>query len=165
MEKFDVIDNFLPEKDWESLSNKIFSPEFPWHYGDFVNYDNSENYFQFEHLFFRNFKIFSEHYEQTVKLFTDRLPIRSISRMKANLLTRTSSSDFHGWHVDGDINDSDMITGIYYINSTNGKTLFKNGKEIDCIANRLVVFPGNLIHSSTSCTDQKVRVVINLNWF
>ena len=167
MKKFDVIDNFLPEEDWQWVHNTMLSDKnFGWTYGDYINYaHDQQQFFQFEHLFYDRFQIYSEHYQKIINMFCDRLSMRSICRVKANLLTRTDKTEFHGWHVDRHPNDHDMIVGVYYVNTTNGKTLFEDGTEVDSIANRMLIFPGNILHSSTSCTDEKVRVVINFNWF
>ena len=35
------------------------------------------------------------------------------------------------------------------MNTNNGKTLFENGKEVDSVANRLVVFGNTLKHTGT----------------
>ena len=58
-----------------------------------------------------------------------------------------------------------MKTGIFYVNTNNGKTIFKNGKEVESIKNRMVIFPSNIEHAGTSNTDTENRIVINFNWF
>ena len=58
-----------------------------------------------------------------------------------------------------------MKTGILYLNTNNGKTFFKDEKEIESIENRMVIFPTSMMHSGSTHTDQPVRVVINFNWF
>jgi Rps23 Pro-64 3,4-dihydroxylase Tpa1-like proline 4-hydroxylase len=68
-------------------------------------------------------------------------------------------------HVDLQDTWDNLKTAVFYINSNNGSTIFKDGTEIESIANRLVVFKSNLDHSSVSCTDQKARYVINLNYY
>ena len=39
------------------------------------------------------------------------------------------------------------------------------GKIIKSIGNRMITFDSNLQHQSVSATDQKIRVVINFNYF
>jgi hypothetical protein len=56
------------------------------------------------------------------------------------------------------------LTAIYYVNDNNGSTKFEDGDSIDSVANRLVIFPSNLRHSGTRCTDQQRRIVINFNY-
>ncbi len=57
------------------------------------------------------------------------------------------------------------ITSILYINTNNGYTRFETGEVVESVENRLVTFPANLKHTGTSCTDEKVRVVVNFNYF
>ena len=56
------------------------------------------------------------------------------------------------------------MTGIFYLNSNNGSTVFKSGEEVQSQANRLVLFDSQLEHSGTSCTDERRRVVLNINY-
>ena len=56
-------------------------------------------------------------------------------------------------------------TSIFYVNTNNGYTEFEDGTKIESVANRMVTFPTNLKHRGTSCTDEKIRVVINFNYF
>ena len=56
-------------------------------------------------------------------------------------------------------------TAIFYINTNNGYTEFEDGTRVESVANRIVNFPANLKHRGTRCTDQKIRIVINFNYF
>ena len=49
------------------------------------------------------------------------------------------------------------------LNTNNGKTILNDEVEIDSIANRLLVFDGDIPHCSTTCTDEKVRLNVNVN--
>ena len=41
---------------------------------------------------------------------------------------------------------------------------FEDGTKIESVANRLISFPEEMKHRGTSCTDEKIRVVINFNY-
>ena len=56
-------------------------------------------------------------------------------------------------------------TSIFYMNTNNGYTEFENGAKVESVENRMVVFPAEMKHRGTSCTDKKIRVVINFNYF
>ena len=43
--------------------------------------------------------------------------------------------------------------------------MFKNGKVIDSVENRFIMFNSQLEHTGTTCTNQKRRIVINFNYF
>lgn len=58
---------------------------------------------------------------------------------------------------------SPHTTCLYYINTNNGKTILNDEIEVDSVANRLLVFDGLTPHCSTTCSDEKVRMNVNLN--
>ena len=51
-----------------------------------------------------------------------------------------------------------------HLNTCDGYTVFKNGEKVESVANRYIEFDSNLMHSGTSTTDSKRRVVINFNY-
>ena len=83
-------------------------------------------------------------------------------RVKANLNPRTVENKQLGqYHSDYGF---DCETAIFYVNTNNGWTQFEDGTKVNSVANRLVTFPSHMKHVGFSCTDQEVRVVINLNY-
>jgi len=59
---------------------------------------------------------------------------------------------------------NDVTTAIFYINTNNGWTNFKNGDKVESVENRLVIFDSNLEHEGVTCTDEIRRLVINFNY-
>ena len=55
-----------------------------------------------------------------------------------------------------------FTSAIFYLNTNNGYTKFEDGTIISSIENRLVTFPSTMLHTGTSCTDTKYRLVLNL---
>ena len=53
---------------------------------------------------------------------------------------------------------------IYYINTNDGMTLLQNNIEINSIENRLLLFDSSIEHASTSTTNEKARINININY-
>ena len=92
----------------------------------------------------------------------DTFDLFAIVRIKANLLTKTPKIVVNNYHVDHD--KKNWNTSIFYLNTNNGYTEFKDGTIINSVANRLITFPSEMAHRGTSCTDEKSRVVINFNW-
>lgn len=92
-----------------------------------------------------------------------KMNVRSLIRMKANLVTIGNEIEEHGFHTD--VEFADAKTAVYYVNSNNGYTRFKDGTVVESVANRLVAFPASMEHTGTNCTDSKTRVVININYF
>ena len=69
-------------------------------------------------------------------------------------------------HIDQDIkNNKKLKTAIYYVNTNNGYTKFKkNNKKIISEKNKLIIFDNDLEHTGSTCTDDRLRVVINFNY-
>ena len=88
----------------------------------------------------------------------------SLLRIKANLLYKTSKIIKHGYHTDfePDLNNK---TSIFYVNTNNGYTSFKNGRKVKSKENTLVEFDSKLEHSGTTCTDKEYRMIINFNYY
>ena len=57
-----------------------------------------------------------------------------------------------------------LKTGILYLNTNNGSTVFENNKKIKSEENKFVYFSTNLKHSGTTHTDERYRIVLNFNW-
>ena len=66
------------------------------------------------------------------------------------------------WHSDFDNLKltSKSKTAIYYVNTNNGYTVFKN-KKIKSEANKIIIFNGNTKHKVKYQTDRDTRIVIN----
>ena len=104
--------------------------------------------------------------------FCCTLDIVSWVRIKINLTLKDQKSKLWGWHTDYENSFvekpqfANMKTSIFYLNNTNGPTVFKDGTEVECVRNRLVTFPSNTIHSGRSHTEgNDKRIVINFNYF
>ena len=156
-----VIDNFLEEDIFKEIEKILMSDKFPWFFNDFKNDSDDINNFQFTHTVVRGNGNVESKFIQYMKPFFDKLNIKKIFRIKINLTTRTQKLFNHLYHTDVSFQCS---TAIFYINSNNGKSIFKNGEEINSVANRMVIFNSNLEHAATSHTDEKTRVVINFNF-
>jgi len=164
MSNFKVIDNFLDKQDFEKIFYTMSGDNFPWYYNDYVN-DNKDdkNHFQFIHGFYD--KVINSDFFPIVNPLLHKLEVTAIARIKANLLLKTDVPVVHNYHTDYDWKYK-WWTAIYYVNSNNGRTIFKkNKKNVYCKANRLVLFDGRLPHCSVTSTNTKKRIVINLNFF
>jgi hypothetical protein len=159
-----IIDNFLKKEDFENIYNIMTSVNFDWYYNQFINseLDINKKEFQFTHTFY------AENVPRStfiiIQPILQKIKSSSLLRIKANLLTKTNKIKEYGFHTDFD-NKDNLITGIFYINTCNGYTLFKNGTKVESIANRFVNFDSKLEHAGTSCTDDNIRIVINFNYF
>lgn len=159
-----IINNFLDEQANKVLFEIINSNQFIWYKGEVINPNIStvdRSYYQLSHTAFVDNKIQSNHFSMLDTFFFNKLNIKALIRVKINCTWKTDKIIEHGWHIDYNYGK----TAVYYVNTTNGYTAFKEGKNVDGIGNRMVVFDSERQHSGTSCTDKEFRYVINFNFY
>lgn len=157
--KMKIIDNFLDKEDFLNIKSFITSGHMPWYMGKVLS-ETSD--YQFSHLFYWNFTMNSDQFKLVTPLI-NKLKIKSILRIKANLLLKSNNIYEHGYHCD--FKFKNLKTAVYYCNTNNGYTKFKNGNKIESIENRIVIFNANELHTGSTCTDENFRIVINLNYY
>jgi len=188
--KYEIVDDFLPIQWFEKLQ-ELFLPNshqqiynitaepqdttLSWQYcPDIITYpdpdssrteDEKLQQWQLVHVFALANQ-FSPWYHHLKPLISEINPI-AIWRIKANLSVQQKIITEGGMHLDTSVNlkYTNMMTSIYYVNSNDGYTKLEDGTKIESIENRLVTFNSNIKHTGSTCTDSKVRVVINLNYF
>ena len=184
-----IIDNFLDDEEFiriESIffkqsenrpyiSDELDQQDFPWYFTNCTSYnpehknhvDTLTNY-QFVHGFFASHQCLSPYYHNLVPIF-NKLGIKALVRCKANMQMRTEEIVERELHQDRPNNcnpDEDPYTiAIYYLNTNDGYTRFEDGKKVESIANRMAIFSPKLKHASTTCTNQKRRLVLNINYY
>ena len=158
-----IIDNFLEEPYFKRLEKLLNMYEFPW----FTRKDISEKgkfsghiYYQ-SHTFYQDNKILSAFFDELQPLY-EKLEVRSLLRIKANLFPAKENLTENGWHTDYDF---DNKTALLYINTNDGYTKLHDGTKIDSIRNRVLIFDSSTLHLSTNCTNDWARLNINLNYF
>lgn len=166
--KYKIIDNFLEEKEFKNIQQIMLGNKFPWYFNEGVSYKNSSddylNNFQFTHLFWDvTSSISQSNWSYILNPIIEKINPAAMLRMKANLMSVTSERIVHQMHID--LDHIICTTAILYMNTNNGVTIFEDRSEVQSVANRLVYFDSNIRHTSTSCTDKKVRCVLNLNYF
>ena len=161
-----IVDNFIDQQSFQNLNSVMLGENFCWSYSDAIDYAEDKDKFQFTHSFYKeNLGPNSVHYG-ILGFFLQRLRIKEIYRIKANLVTRTSEIVTNSFHTDiqGNWGVIPYTTSIFYLNTNDGYTEFEDGTKVESVANRFISFPIETKHRGTSCTDEKVRVVINFNY-
>lgn len=162
---YEVIDNFIDEAAFKELQDTMLGADFPWYYNNYVTREDtteSLHEYQLTHTFFANSQINSGFFNLLGPVF-DAIEPTALVRVKANLVPHTSKIVEHGWHVD--LTDVKCRTAVLYLNTNNGYTVFKDsGEKIESVENRFVSFDSDMEHSGSTCTDTKVRAVINFNY-
>jgi hypothetical protein len=167
-EQYRIEDNFLPQNEFEYVKEALMSPHFPWHYNDYTiskDYDNDpkliHNFIKIENG--HGGIISSQEFNAVVPLL-NRIPnLCTMIRCKANLTFSETENTVMGMHVD---TAKPFVgkTSVFYINDTDGGTMFEGGPIVECKANRLLTFDNRMLHSGLRCTDQNRRIVVNLNY-
>lgn len=171
MKKVDVKDNFLDDSEFTEILDVFLDYSFPWYFGDVVNPEDKLSYtsdldnIQMYHMLYSYDKPQSPPFlkmNHILKKLSVIDKFVSLYRMKVNLNQRTSKIIEHGFHNDVKFK---CRTGILYLNSNDGYTMFEDGTKIESIKNRFVSFDSDIKHSGTTCTNQKRRMVMNINYF
>ena len=162
MNTVDVIDNFLDQDAFLKIKQTVFSDEFPWYYSKFKveNTNRDVNNYQFVHMFYYDHSVQSNHFEILKPIF-NKLDVKALVKVKINLTTSTDKIYEFDLHNDVDF---PCKTAIFYINNNDGYTLVSKEK-INSIENRIVIFDSEVPHAGSTCCDQSVRVVLNINYF
>ncbi|MFZ9727909.1 MAG: hypothetical protein ACO3CD_02755 [Candidatus Nanopelagicaceae bacterium] len=175
-----IIDNFLDTENWESIKDLTMGPTFKWTCGpSLMEAPNVEITMdplydrQLVNLLYSKYKPSiksAQEQESDYKIIIPilkklRISTKELTRVKINGNLCRATTMRSGWHVDVPDDQYGLgMTAIYYINTNNGKTLFKTGEEIESIENRIVIFPNHFFHSPQYQTDTPMRCVININW-
>ena len=173
MDNFTVDDNILPNDVFENIrlavlpsykevnETSIENTKITWTYNPKINNvkDKDWKLFYMFHVPYHNTILCSSFslFEPVLKY----LEIRSLIRIKCNLYPNTETIKEHGMHTDYPFPHK---SAILYINTCDGYTKFEDGTKIDSVANRMLVFEGETLHTSSSTTDQVVRCNINFNY-
>lgn len=156
--------NFLDEKYFKEIKSKITSPYFPWYFQPNMTKGN----YEWERPYFSH-KIYDEFLPNSncfdiFKPLLNKLEVKSLIRLTVNLNINFDEQYYSSWHTDQQF---PCKVAILYINTNNGFTEIKNDKEIlkiDCEENKIIMFDNHCKHRSVSQTDDKRRIVINLNY-
>lgn len=181
-----IIDNFLDAGEFEGVRSDITSPTWPWYHCENITFADNKTYKDSDRSQFI-YVLYSEHMwmgagQRLVAPFMRRLRPLSLFRVKANLQPKTDKvlencmhTDIGSWVEEAEnfMEEEncqtwtplrEMVTGVFYVNSNDGETRFEDGTCVESVANRMVLFPANTMHTGTTCTDEKCRIVINFNY-
>lgn len=170
-----VLDNFLSFLEIDKLKIIMSGQAIPWRLSTVVgselwNTSISEKYnFQFTHIFLdarrADDTMINQKTYEFISPLTTKINPDEWYKIKMNLNPGSDQILEHGMHIDNPTTREDAYTAVFYVNDNDGYTVFETGERVQSISNRLVVFPANLLHSGTSCTDSSMRVVINFNFY
>ena len=159
-----IIDNYLSKSDFEVTQQFFLGPNISWYYNQGIaNNKQGLDQFQLVHPFFDISKPSQTDWSPFLQPLLTKLNAKYIFRIKANLRPRTSQGVLSVFHTDMKLNQQ---TAIFYLNTNNGYTKFKDNTldDIPSVANRLITFHGHLQHCGCSATNCNNRIVLNINY-
>ena len=163
-------ENFLDQYQFKNFKDTILYKSFPWFTTEIILEENFDKYnfladpkynFQLTHLFYIKGIPCSEFFH-LLQPFTEKLNMDALISAKINLNPCTDTIVEHSYHVDNTINN--CTTAVFYLNTNNGYTTFETGDKFFSKENTLVKFPTHIKHSGSTCTDEKYRLVMNINY-
>ena len=158
-----IKNNFLNKQDFKNISNFIMGDTMPWFFGNSISHETKEDKYNcyFTYRFF-NEETGPTIFYDLIKPLIKKLKCKKLIRIKANLYPSTPKVQKHGYHTDFDFKHKACL---FYINTNNGYNYFKETKEkIKPKSNTAVLFDPSKLHCSSSCSNKKRRVTININY-
>jgi hypothetical protein len=169
---FKIIDNYLGKEENEWMKASMLDRNFPWSIHtktgkpDLDGYGVSPLDNQVCHYFVDNNIVASQHLNVIQKI-TNKFNAKKICRVKANCELARDRAWKSRFHWDQEYKDRvpmhQVTNAIYYLNSNNGYTEFKDGVKVESVCDRLLIFSNNMMHRGVSQTDCMYRIVINFN--
>ena len=179
-----IIDNIVDEGCQHRLEKMFFADTFPWFYQTSTIDPNGAKNFPtdksldtsfFAHSFvYESFVNSSEYYIKLLPilnaLHTENVNVTNQIIVRANLTfpdPRHKKGNYKVPHRDTD--KSGVVTAIYYVNNSDGNTLFFDNdlniiKRVTPKRGRIVLFDSEHIHASESNMNTQARCVINFNF-
>ena len=154
-----VVNNFLDSEDFKKLKETTFKADF--YYASEVSGLGANDGFYFIHMIYSDHRIFSPLFP-LIEPILNKLNVKALHRAKVNLFTKNNKLIEYGQHTDTDFK---CKTFLISLNTCNGFTRIGKDKTIPSVENTGIYFPANILHNSTNCTDENVRVNININYF
>jgi hypothetical protein len=163
MNTYKVIDNFLDKNDFLIIKNTLESHDFPYYLQKEINEQHDKNDLScyFTHLLFSQDKGYSNYFN-IVEPLIQKLKVKALIRVKVNLYPKTEKIENHKTHKDYPYKHKGVL---FSINTNNGGTILGDNTKIDSIENRILFFDPSENHNSTTTSNSKFRVNININYF
>lgn len=158
---FQVIDNFLNVEDFKIIKDTMMSRDIPWYFQQKVVDSEDFDNFYFTHVFYRD-GIRSSDLINVLKPLIEKIDIKALLRIKGNLYPREKELKEHKPHTDYGFSHKGCI---FSINTCDGFTRLKCGTKIQSVQNRALLFNPSEFHNSSTCTNKKARINININFF
>ena len=161
---YTIVDDFLSEEDFKKMCEVITDTGFDWHLEDKITLEQKDKdiFFYLCHVFYNQSSLYQSKFFEVIFPLLKKLEPKALMRVKANLyLNHGLGIKEHAEHTDYPFEHKGAL---YSLNTCDGYTKI-NGEKIPSVANRMIFFNPSKPHCSTSCSDTKTRMNININYF
>ena len=169
-----IIDNFLPENEFQLLVNNTINRN-DGHQVPFRVVSNVENWQKEETEDYWSWyminmvylmdapqnEICSNIYELFVPKFKQLANFKTMIRIKINAYPYSNIVKEHKEHIDYNY---EHTGAVFSLNTCDGYTKFADGTKVESVANRIVFFDESKYHQSTTTSNAKLRYNINFNF-
>jgi hypothetical protein len=169
-----IIDNFLSQEELFLIQSTFFPQDpnnpnnFAWNYQKGIVRDpelgltgyEEHDWIYVRQLYSTDNGLRFDRFYPTVKSIIDKLKVKKLFDIRANLLVPTETHIYHEFHTDRKVPHQ---VALFYVTTCNGFTVLKNTAEVECVENRMLLFDGSIEHHSVTSTDHP-RCVININY-
>jgi hypothetical protein len=168
-----IVDNFLSKEDFKKIVDIVSGPDINWHYSYSVaDGSKEEDDMYFIHMLYMGLAEMpkdgvmppppknSDYYHFFEPLLAKLPNFKLLMRAKVNLYGRTPEIVHHPDHVDM---KQEHMGALFSLNTCDGGTVIGDEK-FDSVANRILFFDPTQPHHSTSTTDVKRRLNVNINY-
>jgi hypothetical protein len=163
-----IFKKIMDKQESKNFIDFFTSKEFPWRYIDDVAYVNDPmNTYYFFGAIYDNNQIIDPvafNFIQPIIKFLESITEAPLLlyRVKINAYPRTNKVLEHSSHID--YSKKDLKAFVYMLNTNDGFTKIGD-KKVMSEQNTGVLFNSNQFHNSSTCTDKKLRLTININFW
>ena len=158
----------------DEIEKLLISNNFDWYYNPTTAHKNEKlpDTFQFTHKFYDElYNSASFYYQNVLDLFhaTD-IKYEKFLKIKSNFTVPSLKLGTKHQHIHRDIEKENMSSFLYYVNDSDGDTIFfdNNKKEIKRFKPKKgtgLVFKSNILHAGSNPVNYDKRIVINFNFY
>ena len=177
-----IYDHVLNEADENFIESFVTNPYFPWYFKNETVQPGSDifkgdtRFVEFPwlfHIIHDNGILNSTCSEIPVKIIDSlkdkfNITYKEIKQTRMNLVMKNEDIRLSPPHYD--YRDDNINTMLYYINDSDGNTVFYTDEtattilqEVEPKKGRLVIFPSETLHASNRPKEHNTRIIINFN--
>ena len=163
---YTVIDNYLSKNYFNKIKKDFLDKETAWYFRDKATPKTKSKKGYFTHCLFNKDKVRSP-YIDNLKVFFEKLKVKTLIQVRANLVLSTQKPEDTGWHTDYE-KHLNYKTAIFFLINSNSKTLIKIKKKVIKIKskeNRIVIFDNEHEHKLLTHTKPLRRIILNINYY